>query len=354
MTPNDPAKRPPYTYLRRGRWFWEPPPRLRGPGHKTVALGADQATAWTVARQLNQQLAGEGQATPGSVRWLLDQFEASETFAGKAESTRKDYRWLGRLLSAHMIGGAPLGTFPAKVIRARHADKIHAELKAKHGAAAAHYACRYSRRVWNWARRREHVEDNPWASMELAGLAPRHQRWTRAQVEATIAAAEAAGLRSLGLAIRLAWRLGLRQQDVLALTWTELEQRLVATRKTGAAVPVVADAYPDLRRALKATPRAGVQVVICERTGGAWKPDHFRHEFRAIARAAGLPAELQFRDFRATAATELSDAGADVVALTTHTGHQTTQMARRYARRTPEQFEAAAKLRVKAEKKKGT
>lgn len=352
MTPDDPTKRPPYTYLRRGRWFWEPPPRLRGPSHKTVALGADQAIAWQVARQLNQQLAGEGRAGQGTVRWLLDQFEASPTFGTKADSTQKDYRWLGRLLSAHEVGGVQLGALPARAIRARHADKIHAELKTKHGAATAHYACRYSRRVWNWGRRQEHVEDNPWAAMELAGLASRQQRWTRAQVEATIAAAEESGLRSLGLAIRLAWRLGLRQQDVLALTWTELEQRLVATRKTGAAVPVVADAYPDLRRALKATPRAGVQVVICEGTGAAWKPDHFRHAFRTVANAAALPPELQFRDLRATAATELSDAGADVVALTTHTGHQTTQMARRYARRTPEQFEAAAKLRVKAERGK--
>lgn len=352
MTPDDPTARPPYTYLRRGRWFWEPPPRLRGPSHKTVALGADQAVAWSVARGLNRQLTGDGAAAPGTVRWLFRQFEASDRFATKAASTQKDYRWLGRLLATHQVGGVPVGELPAKAIRARHADKIHTDLAARHGAATAHYACRYARRVWNWGRRQEAVGDNPWAGMELAGLAARTQRWTRDQVDAAIAAAEKAGWASLGLAIRLAWRLGLRQQDVLGLTWTQIEARLVQTRKTGAAVPVVADAYPDLRRALKATRRAAVQVVVCETTRAAWGADYFRHVFRDVMRKAGLPAELQFRDLRATAATELSDAGADVVALSTHTGHETMQMARRYSRRTPEQFEAAAKLRVRAERKR--
>lgn len=351
MTPDDPNQRPPYTYLRRGRWFWEPPPRLRGPSHKTVALGADQATAWTVARGLNRQLAGEGNAAPGTVRWLFDQWEASDKFASRAASTQKDYRWLARLLSSHQVGGVALGELPAKALRARHADKIHADLAAKHGAATGHYACRFARRVWNWGRRQEAVTDNPWAGMELAGLAARHQRWTREQVEACIAAAEKAGWRSVGLAVRLAWRLGLRQQDVLGLTWTQLEARLVDTRKTGAAVPVVAEAYPDLRRALKATARTAVQVVVCEGTGQAWGADYFRHVFREVAGAAGIPAELQFRDLRATAVTELADAGADVVALSTHSGHETTQMARRYARRTPEQFEAAARLRLARERK---
>ena len=351
MTPDDPTQRPPYTYLRKGRWFWEPPPRLRGPTHKTVALGPDQDTAWTVARGLNRQLAGEGKAAPGTVRWLFDQWEASDKFATRADSTRKDYRWLAKLLAAHQVGGVALGELPAKALRARHADKIHADLRAKHGPATAHYACRFARRVWNWGRRQEAVQDNPWAGMELAGLAAREQRWTRDQVEAAIAAATKAGWPSMGLAIRLAWRLGLRQQDVLGLTWTQIDGRLVETRKTGAAVPVVADAYPDLRRALKATGRTAVQVVICETTRQPWGADYFRHVFRDVMRAAGLPTELQFRDLRATAATELSDAGADVLALSTHTGHETTQMARRYARRTPEQFEAAAKLRVARERK---
>lgn len=364
MTPDDSNGRPPYTYLRKGRWFWEPPPRLRGPSHKTVALGSDQATAWTVARGLNRELSGNPtKGLPGTVRWLFSQFEATSRFDqldtdGKVDSTgtlaaktQKDYRWLGRLLSAHVLANVPLGTVPARALKARHADKIHGAVKEKHGAAAAHYACRYARRVWNWARRQEHVADNPWAGMELATLAARKQRWTREQVEAFCAKAVQKGWPSQSLGVRLGYWLGMREGDIIALTWTALDSRSVETSKTGAEVPASASAYPDLRKALRLTPRAGVQVLICETTGRPWSEDYFRHVFRDIARAAELPDDLQYRDLRATAATELSDAGADVIALSTHTGHLTTEMARRYARRTPEQFEAAAKLRVAAERR---
>lgn len=271
MTPDDPNTRPPYTYLRRGRWFWEPPPRLRGPTHKVQALGADQAVAWDVARRLNRSLAGDGAATPGSVRWLFSQFEASEKFAAKAESTKKDYRWLGRLLSEHRVGGVGLGDLPARALKPRHVDRIHAEIAKERGAATGHYACRYARRVWNWGRRQEAVTENPWAGMELAGLAAREQRWTLAQVDAAMAQAVEMQWPSMALAIRLAWRLGLREQDVLGLTWTQVEQRNVGTRKTGAAVPIVVDAYPDLAAALaqiivrRCVPAVAAPAQRCER-----------------------------------------------------------------------------------------
>lgn len=363
MTPDDPAARPPYTYLRKGRWFWEPPPRLRGSTHKTVPLGADQGVAWTVARQLNRDLAGDASTgLPGTVRWVFTQFERTEKFdqpatpitaATKgtlAASTQADYKWLARMISGHEIARIAVGTLPARAVKARHADKIYSELKAKHGHAAAHYACRYARRVWNWGKRQEHVTENPWAGMELKGLEQRKQRWTREQVKAFCAGAVKAGWPSQALAALISYRLSLREGDVLTVTWTALDGRNVETSKTGADVPAVASAYPDLRKMLKATRRVADEVVICETTGRPWKEDYFRHVFRDIADVVGLPKTLQFRDLRATAVTELSDAGVGDIGVTTHSGHLTATMRRRYARRTPEQFEAAAKLRMGAER----
>ncbi len=45
-------------------------------------------------------------------------------------------------------------------------------------------------------------------------------------------------------------------------------------------------------------------------------------------------------------ATELKDAGADILDMSTHTGHKTVTMARRYARPTTAQFERAAAKRL--------
>jgi integrase len=203
------------------------------------------------------------------------------------------------------------------------------------------------------AGRQEHVDrrDNPWSGMELEGLKACKQRWTREQVETFCGKAKVLGWPSQALAVRLSWRLSLRESDVIEVTWAALDSRLVETSKTGADVPVAVRAYPDLRRLLRATKRTAAEVVVCETTGEAWGPDYFRHVFRDIANVAGLPADLQFRDLRATALTELADAGATDIQMGPHSGHLTAEMRRRYARRTPEQFEGAAELRLAQERK---
>ena len=50
--------------------------------------------------------------------------------------------------------------------------------------------------------------------------------------------------------------------------------------------------------------------------------------------------------------TELADAGADVIDMSTHSTHKTMEMARRYARPTAAQFDRAASKRVAARKNK--
>jgi len=64
------ADKPQYTQLRKGRWYWEPPLRLRKANGLTVkALGSDQAGACAYARKLNAELDGldPGAAVPGTV-----------------------------------------------------------------------------------------------------------------------------------------------------------------------------------------------------------------------------------------------------------------------------------------------
>jgi len=133
----------------------------------------------------------------------------------------------------------------------------------------------------------------------------------------------------------------LRQADVLALTWSDLKRGWVETSKTGAKVPTLAGDFPELAAALEVAPKDAVQVVVCETTKQAWGADYFRHVFREVADAAGIPKGLQFRDLRATAATEAADGGADVLQLRTVHGWTTTQMAARYARPSAAQAKAA-------------
>jgi integrase len=58
--------------------------------------------------------------------------------------------------------------------------------------------------------------------------------------------------------------------------------------------------------------------IITGVRGRAIKPNEFSKRFRVIAEAAGLPGELQFRDLRRTAATEISAGGGRSEAVTGH------------------------------------
>lgn len=349
-------ERPLHVKLVRGRWYWDPPDRLRKSHNlKTVALGADQSNAWAYARTLNREnlSIGKDQSPVGTVRWMIDTFLDSERCSGLSAVTQRDYRWLGqKVLSDIPVGAHTLGQLPAASVKPRHADFIYTIVRDERGEATAHYACRFARRLWHWAARREIVPMvNPWAGMELKSPAARTALWTREQVEAVVKAAEESARPSLGLATLLAYWLGHRQGDVLGLTWTALDAGIVETRKTGRVLPIDVSAYPKLNLALIGVSRSSTHVVTHERTGLPYNKYTFGHRWREIANKAGIPKTLQFRDLRATAITELADAGADIIELSTHSGHDTVAMARRYARRTPEQFRRAADKRSKDENK---
>ncbi len=358
-------QRPLHVKLVKGRWFWDPPDRLRR-SHKlrTQALGADQSAAWAYARLLNKQ---HLEITPdkpavGTVAWVLEAFLESDKFKALAASTQGDYTWLARkVLRPLPVNTRQLGDLAANAIRPIHADGIYDELLTSKGHHTAHYACRFARRVWKWARRREMVDENPWEKMEMQGLPARTAVWTAEQVAAMVAMADEQKRPSIGLATLLGYWLGHREGDLLALTWSALEDdEAVNTSKTKVRLPVAIAAYPDLYQALLTTheraqteaeaavPRRvpPAHVVIHEHTGRPYNDTTFRHDFRKIATLAGIPAALQFRDLRATAITELSDSGADIIGMSTHSGHKTPQMARRYARPTAEQFTRVAEQRL--------
>ena len=180
--------KPANTFCRKGRWYWEPPAKLkRDLSLKSHPLGEEQSAAWAAARKLNEELEAirRGDKVPGTVTWMLDRFFETDRFNGLARSTKIDYRWLAKCLNAVPIGERVLGDITAMAIRPSHADFIHDAILKERGHSTAHYCARFARRVWKWAARKEYVGPvNPWAAMELKGLAERDQYWLPEQVAA--------------------------------------------------------------------------------------------------------------------------------------------------------------------------
>lgn len=207
----------------------------------------------------------------------------------------------------------------------------------------------------------------------------RKERLTYEQVAAFREAAHRLKRPSAALWLTLQSELSLRRRDVIGewnddelgtdgircgrqvwrdgLTWSHIDangvlRKLISkTAKTTAreAVHRIAD-YPDLVSELDLIPadrRVG-PIVINETTGLPYTPEQCRYHFRIIARAAGIPDNIQNMDARAGAVTEAYEAGATTEGAMALAAHTQASTSRRYNRDTLEQSSRVAQLRVKS------
>ncbi len=334
-------------------------------------------------------VAAPAKADPRSIGAMLERYYKSDLFTKKKPNTQRDYRnKISRLIR-----------FVAKVSEADHANKriMHRENAEKIAAARllpmamftlppfnedgeseiamlqqAHNAiaeesgvamangvvaaagawfayCVNPGRLWR---------ENPANSVSRPTIDGRIVIWEPYELRALIAAADAEGEHSIADAVILALDLSWSQQDILALTWDQIRESLVAdipksvlalmtpserqaaldqasrVRVKGKRIKTGQVGNPPLlqlgRRRLKlirqrhATKKIQSPLVIyCESPKvanrksedvepGRWLPDHFRHRFseiRAIAaKKAPSLATKQFRDLRDTAITMAIDA----------------------------------------------
>lgn len=210
--------------------------------------------------------------------------------------------------------------------------------------ATANAVIRVLRILLQHAVDEEYLEKNPASKPKLKGRPPRHQFWSTEQILEFVKTAAEDRRPSMGLAVLLAVNLGQREGDILRLSWSLYDGRAfsITQGKTRASVRV--PTTEQLREALQATPRQSPTIVVAEGTGRPYRPDHFRHEFRRIADAAGIPKDLQFLDLRRTAVVRLAEAGATVPQIASVTGHSiddTEKIIETYMPRTTPMAEAA-------------
>mgnify|MGYP000663312536 CR=1 FL=1 len=135
--------------------------------------------------------------------------------------------------------------------------------------------------------------------------------WT----DADFAAVEKHASPELMQAIRLAAFTGIRQGDLIRLTWDEFhgDSFSMVTRKTARAITVPAVA--ECRDLVAAIQRKQSTILTTARGGTSWTADGLRASFRKACKAAGV--KRTFHDLRRTAATNLMKAAlpASTVAL---------------------------------------
>ncbi len=123
----------------------------------------------------------------------------------------------------------------------------------------------------------------------------------------SLAKLKAAASQEVWLVAHIASLTGLRQGDLLSLTWNEVEDKFISlrTKKRGrwALIPLTTEA----RAAFRAIPKRGIQVFHTSR-GQPWTACGFRASFGTAKSRGGIDG-LRFHDLRGTAATNFAAAG---------------------------------------------
>ncbi len=160
---------------------------------------------------------------------------------------------------------------------------------------------------------------NPAAKMNLRHAPPRRVTWTNDEVQAFKAKAIEMGHPAWALAVQLGYDTAQRLSDVLAATWNDIDGDGMTFRQTKTGATVWVPLSPDTLTMLAETERRAVQIITGDVQGLPIRNrSYFARVFREIRDAAGLRAELTFRDLRRTAASEVLAGGGRAEPLTGH------------------------------------
>lgn len=209
---------------------------------------------------------------------------------------------------------------------------------------------------------------------------PRSSVLTAEMANAIRAKAREMGFHSLALAQAFQFELMLRQKDVIGewvpisepgmsdvtargekwlrgLRWEEIDDNMILRHVTSKRQKEIeanllnAPMVMEELALLGERPRKG-PVVVIESTGLPWNVYYFRHVWRAVANAAGIPKSVRNMDSRAGAITEATDAGADLEHVRHAATHSDIKMTQRYSRGAADKSAEVAKLRIAHRNKK--
>jgi hypothetical protein len=182
------------------------------------------------------------------------------------------------------------------------------------------------------------------------------------------------GRTSLALGTALQFETTLRQRDVIGewepitkdtprsgivlhdkrwvngLLWSDVNDEMVIvkeTTKTGAIVAHDLKLCPIVQAVLKLIPmsqRIG-PMIIDENARRPYATDGYAREWRAVARAAGIPDHIWNMDARAGGISEADDAGADLDSIRSAAGHSQASTTVRYIRGTIGKSRNVARMR---------
>jgi len=276
-------------------YAWRGGPRLSGaPGSAEYLSGYQTAHNTRKAPQT------------GTLRQLATMFRASPEYERLSDHSKRAYR---RYLSSIE---AQFGDLPIEALNEqRVVDHFY---RWRDGMAQtprhADYAVSVLKRLLAWSMKRGKIKANHAEDIDRLHRADRSESiWTEDDFKALSKHAS----NELWWAVRLAAYTGLRQGDLIGLTWTHYdgESFQVRTSKSGRFVTIPATGA--CQALMKDIAKRQVTVLTTGRGKRPWTADGLRSSFRKACEKAGV--KRTFHDLRRTAATHLVASGLDAAGV---------------------------------------
>ncbi len=261
----------------------------------------------------NEAITRKKQPSADVLLSLLQGYQASDNFLGRAARTRSDYVKQIKKIEAEFAD------FPLAALNDRRTRAEFLAWRDRMAIASrrqADYAFQVLALVLSWAQNRGLIAINPCARGGRLYKAERTDDvWTDADEAAFLKTAPA----HLHLPLLLALWTGQRQGDLLKLTWSAYDGSTIRLRQGKSGARVVIPVGRPLKLLLDETTRRS-PLVLVNSDGVPWTPDGFRSSWRKACIKSGVT-DLTFHDLRGTAVTRLAVAGATVAEIATLTGH---------------------------------
>lgn len=272
-------------------YAWKGGPRLKGaPGSPEYVCSYQDAHA---VRKRPQT---------GSLLDVLAAYKTSADFTKLSDHTKRAYRrHLDQIQSE--FGALPLKAMDDPKVR-RHFLTWRDTMAAT--PRTADYATGTLKRLLAWGVERVYFATNQAEPIKRLHHADKSEDiWTGDDMAAFMAVAS----KELRWAVALGAHTGLRQADLLRLTWNAFNGEAITARTSKAGKRVIIPVTMACRALLQTIERRQLVILTTERGKRPWTPDGFRSSFGKACEKAGV--DRTFHDLRRTAITNLLLAGVE-------------------------------------------
>lgn len=262
------------------------------------------------------------------------------SFSSLQVKTQRDYtNNLNKACDTKVDGNKQLGNVKLKDLRHKHLT-IAYDYWVASGLRSANYIATCVSIVLNYSIRYEAIQHNPMSLVKKSQPKQRKVKWTSDQVKLFLDTAYSDfKWRSIGLIFHMAYEWAQRVGDMRNLKWESIDfdnKRMdLEQSKRGAEVHLpIGDNL--LKMLIQQKEDFNFQEYVAPRTTpknnvySNYTINEIHKLNNEVKEEANLPKELQVRDLRRTAITEMVEAGVDLVSIMQVSGHQSVASVQPY------------------------